>query len=260
METTHIFAQRIKELREDRGLSQGKLADELGISRGALSYYESYQRTADISMLVKFASYFGVTTDYLLGLSDVATTDADLKMICDATGLSEKTVKRIEKYKNDFFYCKGLDILAFEMHLITEIAQYTFGFAMDDIGSSDFSQIPLTFDMPLVYSKIAFAEIIEHLPRLRERMEKQTINNPEKMRELFLEFLLIYGDAEKLRVEEGLYTKEEMDDGTYDLDCLDFSEHHMPTNEEADQMMEMEFKHRQAQWDFLEYVKKARTN
>lgn len=97
METTHIFAQRIKELREDRGLSQGKLADELGISRGALSYYESYQRTADISMLVKFASYFGVTTDYLLGLSDNRTPET--AGIGEVTGLSDEAIGLLKEAK-----------------------------------------------------------------------------------------------------------------------------------------------------------------
>ncbi len=98
METTHIFAQRINELREERGLSQGKLADELGISRGALSYYESAQRTADISMLVKFAKYFDVTADYLLGLSDNRTSKT--AGIGEATGLSDEAIKKLQDIKN----------------------------------------------------------------------------------------------------------------------------------------------------------------
>jgi len=45
----HIFAERIKELRAELGLNQGEFADKVGVSRGAMSYYEQEARTPDLN-------------------------------------------------------------------------------------------------------------------------------------------------------------------------------------------------------------------
>lgn len=42
---------------------------------------------------MKLTEYFGVIADYLLGLTDASTIDADIRISCDTTGLSEKAVK-----------------------------------------------------------------------------------------------------------------------------------------------------------------------
>ena len=62
---------RIKQLREKRGLIQEILAAELGITQQLLSRYERDITVIKIDILKKIAVYFNVTTDYLLGLSDV---------------------------------------------------------------------------------------------------------------------------------------------------------------------------------------------
>ena len=62
---------RIKSLREKRGLIQELLAAELGITQQMLSKYERDSSIIKVDVLKKLAGYFNVTTDYLLGLSDV---------------------------------------------------------------------------------------------------------------------------------------------------------------------------------------------
>jgi transcriptional regulator with XRE-family HTH domain len=62
---------RIKNLREKRGLIQELLAAELGITQQMLSKYERDSSIIKVDVLKKLAEYFNVTTDYLLGLSDV---------------------------------------------------------------------------------------------------------------------------------------------------------------------------------------------
>ena len=62
---------RIKSLREKRGLIQELLATELGITQQMLSKYERDSSIIKVDVLKKLAGYFNVTTDYLLGLSDV---------------------------------------------------------------------------------------------------------------------------------------------------------------------------------------------
>lgn len=62
---------RIKNLREKRGLIQELLAAELGITQQMLSKYQRDSSIIKVDVLKKLAEYFNVTTDYLLGLSDV---------------------------------------------------------------------------------------------------------------------------------------------------------------------------------------------
>ena len=62
---------RIRQLREKRGLMQQRLASELGITQQMLSKYERDVTVIKVDVLKKIAKYFNVTTDYLLGISDV---------------------------------------------------------------------------------------------------------------------------------------------------------------------------------------------
>lgn len=63
-----IWNKKIKELREDRDLTQSQLAENLGITQRAVSYYENNQREIPVNVLVKYAKYFNVSLDYICGL------------------------------------------------------------------------------------------------------------------------------------------------------------------------------------------------
>lgn len=61
---------RLKELRKKRKISQLKLALDMNMNQNTISRYENLERQADYETLAKFADYFGVTLDYLLGRCD----------------------------------------------------------------------------------------------------------------------------------------------------------------------------------------------
>ena len=61
---------RIKDLREDRDLTQRELAEYLHIKQNTYSQYENGQRQLPIEVLVALARYYGTSTDYILGLTD----------------------------------------------------------------------------------------------------------------------------------------------------------------------------------------------
>lgn len=58
---------RLKKLRKAKKISQTKLAIDLNMNQNSISRYENLERQADYDTLIKFADYFGVTIDYLLG-------------------------------------------------------------------------------------------------------------------------------------------------------------------------------------------------
>ncbi len=61
---------RLKELRAKRGISQLKLAMDLGLSQNTVSRYETGEREADYHTLILLADYFNVSIDYLLERTD----------------------------------------------------------------------------------------------------------------------------------------------------------------------------------------------
>ena len=62
------FADRIKQLRQERKLTQEELSSKLNIGRSALAMYELGKRIPKYKTIDKFADFFDVSTDYLLSL------------------------------------------------------------------------------------------------------------------------------------------------------------------------------------------------
>ena len=64
------FSTVLSQLRKERGISQKKAATELGISQALLSHYEKGIRECGLDFIIRCSEYYGVTTDYLLGVSE----------------------------------------------------------------------------------------------------------------------------------------------------------------------------------------------
>lgn len=64
------FPQRLKLLREKRGLSQRELARQVNIAPSTLAMYEVGKREPDFEIVARLANFFGVSLDYLLGRTD----------------------------------------------------------------------------------------------------------------------------------------------------------------------------------------------
>ena len=77
----------IKELRQNRGISQVTLATALGVTKQSVSNWENDNIQPSIEMLVKIAKFFSVSTDYLLGLTE--------KESIDVTGLNSTQITHL---------------------------------------------------------------------------------------------------------------------------------------------------------------------
>ena len=64
------YPERMRALREDHDLTQTMVAKMLGIAQTTYSQYELYKRPMPIEYLVALGKYYGVSADYMLGLSD----------------------------------------------------------------------------------------------------------------------------------------------------------------------------------------------
>ena len=61
---------RLKDLREDADLKQTEIAEYLHIKQNTYSQYENGQRQLPIDVLIKLSTFYNVSTDYILELSD----------------------------------------------------------------------------------------------------------------------------------------------------------------------------------------------
>lgn len=102
---------RIKQLRENRGLIQEILASELGITQQMLSEYERDVLCIKVDVLKRIAEYFNVTTDYLLGVSEVKR---------DLQG-QMKVNKTLDTYYDLIEIYKGLD--EYDQEMVWSIMQ-----------------------------------------------------------------------------------------------------------------------------------------
>lgn len=98
------FANRITNLRKNKGLSQKEAAMSLGVSQALLSHYEKGVRECGLDFVVRCADYYGVTTDYLLGKQDskygMQGTLDDMSILSTVTPEEKIDVQQLLLYMN----------------------------------------------------------------------------------------------------------------------------------------------------------------
>lgn len=91
------FAERLQELREDKGISRKDLAASLNITVSALGMYEQGRREPNMEMLIRLADYFNVSLDFLVGRS---FNEDETRKIIEALHLKNEIDKLPQGYKN----------------------------------------------------------------------------------------------------------------------------------------------------------------
>ncbi len=89
------FATRLRELIETPGISQAKVAEHVGVTRQAISSYSLGTSVPDIDKLVSIAEFFDVSTEYLLGRTEVKKVDATKQAAAEYLDLSEEAIDAI---------------------------------------------------------------------------------------------------------------------------------------------------------------------
>lgn len=96
MSGSNAIPPRLREMMSASKTVQHELADAIGVTRTVVANWLNNRSRLSVENLSKIARYFGVSTDYLLGLTDVKRPeDADLRAVCEYTGLSADAVEII---------------------------------------------------------------------------------------------------------------------------------------------------------------------
>lgn len=83
------FKRKLKELREKSGMTQEQLTERMGLSKATISQYENQERFPSALSVIKIASVFHVSTDYLFGIDGVRRTDL--------SGLTDDDIEIVER-------------------------------------------------------------------------------------------------------------------------------------------------------------------
>lgn len=85
----------IRKLRKEQNKTQVDIADELKCNRQKIADWERGKSTPSAEDIVALTNVFGVSADYLLGISEAATLDKDIQAVCEYTGLTSEAVEVI---------------------------------------------------------------------------------------------------------------------------------------------------------------------
>lgn len=88
--------ERLKKLREEKGISQIRLSIEVGVAQESISAYERGKAVPTCENLVKIAKYLNTSTDYLLELTDMKLPYNRISL----DKLSEDELNILVKYRN----------------------------------------------------------------------------------------------------------------------------------------------------------------
>ena len=96
-----MLKKRLKELRLNNGLTLKELGSYIGMAESTVSLYESGKREPDLLTVQKIADYFNVSTDYLLGKTDVPNPELPEEKIELPEGLKFAHLNGIKELDNE---------------------------------------------------------------------------------------------------------------------------------------------------------------
>ncbi len=97
------IGQRISSLRQELKLTQKELAEKFNISSSSIGMFEQNRRSPDSELLNRFADFFNVSVDYLLGRTDIknsndSKTETKAYHNLDVSGLPDEAIEQVEDY------------------------------------------------------------------------------------------------------------------------------------------------------------------
>lgn len=197
--------EKLLELRKSQKMTQIEFANFVGVSSSSIGLYETGERIPDAEILFRIATKCNVSADYLLGASNVKTTDTELKSICEYTGLSEAAVNRLHwitnhingkeiteiisslivpdgnaRFMNDLtfisgaLYCygKGYTELIEKMRSVYS--------SLNDLPIEKVREISVSFEKERKQTKTDYYDVFELFKKLVDDYIETHINTPEK--------------------------------------------------------------------------------
>ncbi|MBF1213441.1 MAG: helix-turn-helix transcriptional regulator [Fusobacterium periodonticum] len=106
-----MLYERLKKLRQEQKYTQKDIATFLNISQPAYQQFESGKKKINLETMQKLANFFNVSTDYLLGKTDIPDPESDIDLdtaidnsvAYDGTPITDHDREIIKNYLNEYF-------------------------------------------------------------------------------------------------------------------------------------------------------------
>ena len=118
---TNVTVERLRRLIDETELPRQAIADEMGCDISTITKHYNGTRNLTIDFIAMYARYFNVSSDYLLGLSEVRTVSPDTAMICRVTGLDDKAVQTLSEINEPTSFESPKEIIKTFNYLIGEL-------------------------------------------------------------------------------------------------------------------------------------------
>lgn len=217
-----VILQRVRKLIDGSGCSRQVIANAIGCDVSTITKQYNGDRIITVDYIIKYATIFNVSADYLLGLSNTPTTNKNIQFICDYTGLEENSIEELRKGKNAVFYTTLLNFMINNKTLLKALNNYLLSYVYSDYSQSEYMYLPLKDNAlyirnPDIAQKVAYSSLLEVLPLQKEKMTEQIKNNQE------LKENLLYALAKKsVDIEKCERMETSIRYGT--LDCPEIEE------------------------------------
>lgn len=263
------FPRRLREIMREKGETQQTVGDAIGKTRQAVGYYADGSSSPDWETIVKIAKHFGVSTDYLLGLTDQQTLNTEIRAICDYTGLSEEAVDTLSGWKSKHPQIDVCNYLLEKRGLLSCIVNYFSDFTLDGLTKPPYKYIPIKPGHLYSYrNDVHFSATIRVLQESRKKFEDEYKDDSAFVNTAIREFLLKHADIQKCQnkinedtpdfeadkkwFEEYYGTPEYYDD--MEALELDFEVEEATRIEEEEEAARIEAEKEDAIRDFLSFV------
>lgn len=247
-----------------------EFADKLGMSRATVGFYAAGQRIPDALGVKTIAEKCNVSADWLLGLSNDSSNNADLQKICRYTGLSASAINGIEVFKDRRPHIDVLNYLFTDTILLKNLINYMSIFTLRVLSEKPYKYIPLKKGSLYKYMEdIYFASTIRAMQKCSSEFKEQYKNNAEFMKQSVYDFLLHHADFDACKkiswangyVDEYIYTPspEELEE-YYNIDWSEAEEIAIKAIREEEEARAEELEEQQAVYEFLEFAENYMAN
>lgn len=188
-----------------------KFAEKIGMSRATVGFYAAGQRIPDALGVKAIAEKCGVSADWLLGLSHEKEQDADIRQICNCTGLSADAVQTlinlngfslkrgatvadfILKYKGGYFFEIIVEYLASCVwRMVDDPVLCEFSPTWEEHKDNSNIPIPIIAPEEDYFESIMFSNIIKELPRLYDSFKTEYIADKDFVNSVIHDYVDTY--------------------------------------------------------------------
>lgn len=117
------FAKNLRMLLKNTKTSQAKIADYVGCTQQAIAAYQRGETVPNVTTAALMAKFFGVSLDYLAGLTDISSPDPDVISICHSTRLIQEAAEKLKEIDNPCILAFLDDIITKPNDLLEKVAK-----------------------------------------------------------------------------------------------------------------------------------------